>query len=119
MASKGGSDRRRHRRYSITGKVPGKILAADAEEIVFIAVDVSRYGLGIIVDRPIANGAIVNYQIDSRKSIPLQVKWVVGPVIEDEDMEEVYRCGLHVTDERIDLEEILRRESNIQFEDLT
>lgn len=113
-----GKERRTENRCAFIGEIPGRLLH-QSHELKFHALDVSRKGLGILLDPCPAEGEEILVEFDRKSRGPLRftVKHIyegaTGKESHDEtDTAAMQRCGIELTPGQasdIDLIEIFTR----------
>lgn len=109
-------DRRKFERFAINGTVEAELMTAKLGKVTFIAVDVSRHGLGMVLSEAVMVGdvLVMNFPELLDLEIELKVMWVNSSSAKDQ----VWRCGLHVVGESRDLENLFRNLDGINLEEL-
>jgi len=109
-----GQDRRRHVRYTITGRLPGVLSDAEGSAFEVLPVDISLRGLGILIDPGPVSGATLTLTINHLNSginhLVFTVKWTAmdSTMIEIPGLDQMLHCGLELVDPTtIDLVEFL------------
>lgn len=109
-----GKDRRTENRCAFIGDIPGR-LVHQSNELKFLAVDVSRKGLGIHLDPCPAEGEEITVEFKNKARRPLRftVKHIYeGASVKGKDDSEMQRCGIELIPGQssdIDLLEIFSR----------
>jgi hypothetical protein len=116
MASPGLIERRRDRRLPATGRLSGMLKTSEDFVYNFFLVDVSRDGLGLLLDANVPPDTIMTLSIANIASNPikLKVRWTIkiAPSVE------AYRSGLQVVNADIDLIALLSGIDSVKLEDL-
>lgn len=97
-------DRRVHPRFNVNGRIPGSFVVKDQSDTVFMCIDISKFGLGIILDKQVDRGEEIVWNYDESEQIILKVMWVAPT---EEAGLNMYHCGLYQTTEAIDLTTIV------------
>ena len=85
----------------VSTQLPGKLYLAESKVPVFaVAVDASKFGLGIAMAEQLLQGTMLVFEINGT-CIPLRVVW------NKKREKNLYRRGLEVTDKSLDLEDLL------------
>jgi len=114
------AEKRRHKRFSVSGHLQGRLLTSrGGAALTFMLIDASKHGLGLIIDESVQSGDALELHLDEQisGSLLLQVSWV-QPTEVDLGQESMYRCGLALMNESLDLEQILRSIDTVMLEDL-
>jgi hypothetical protein len=114
-------ERRRHKRFAVMGKLPAKIYNKNGDLLTYIVVDVSKRGLGLLVDEKVSRNetVLVRFDIVKIKDTEMTVRWAVES--DDHGLgfdTPVYRCGLEVISDDNDLETIFRTIDGMILEDM-
>jgi hypothetical protein len=71
------ADKRSEVRYGLSGLVPAAIQGAGGCDLDVVMLDVSRGGLGILINGFVPRiGDVLSFCIDGQESIPLSVRWM-------------------------------------------
>ncbi len=112
-------DRRSENRCVFVGDLPGRMVH-QSHELRFLALDISRKGLGILLGPCPAEGEEVQVEFEKQGRSPLRftVKHIYGDGGDGEKNELMQRCGIELTPGQasdIDLIEIFTRYDTVNF----
>jgi hypothetical protein len=108
-------NRRRHPRFAVTGRFPGRFYEKNSGmPLVVYPVDISVQGLGLVCDTEVKTGSTLCYE-DSDCTIELAVRWTAR---HDDSHATAFRLGLQCTDSRNDLCSRFAGAETLYFEDL-
>lgn len=102
------SDQRSQPRYHLSGPLPGIWLSQDGQPLEILPVDVSKIGLGLLIDPAPRAGDIIIWQTQHpNESFEFKVIWTITPREASlPNMESLRRCGLVLQTPRGDLLEV-------------
>lgn len=99
------SQRVETKRYLLKGFLPGRLMDAACQlQIVARPIDVSRRGLGLIVNQSIKVGTFVWFQVDDKK-IKLELAYCHSHL----GIDNAFKCGFFTKDPDCSLEDIFLR----------
>ena len=114
-------NRRRYKRFTVNGKVSGDLLKENGEALTFFIIDVSKKGLGLLVDSELAENEKLSFKLDNEcKELSCLVRWAIN---QRQDFDQIFddpicRCGVEVVDNDKDIEDMLRNINTIILEEL-
>lgn len=113
-------ERRQFIRYALTGELPGRLTNQSGVVFNVVTVDVSRRGLGLLLDPAPEVGETLILTLEGRGGlIPLEVRW--SAVHHEFDslpgLQSMRRCGLQAMDRKIDLVTVLAKYDYVQIEE--
>jgi hypothetical protein len=103
------AEKRSEVRYGLNGLVPAVIQGVDGRDLDVVMLDVSRGGLGILVNGTVQRvGDSLNLCIDDQDGIALVVRWTRGSRLGAHEGLGLTRVGLAVQDQSENLLERLK-----------
>ncbi len=111
-------ERRKHPRYSLTGRLPVRLVDENNQEYSFMLVDASKLGLGIILDSKVTRGMILRLvpaadESDTEQHMLMKVVWCAQTTQEPP----VFRGGLLINDQQQDFLDYLDQFPSVFIED--
>ncbi|MFW7379924.1 MAG: PilZ domain-containing protein [Oligoflexus sp.] len=99
-------DRRANPRYSLSGSLPGELRGEDGVQFNAMTVDISRRGLGLLIDPAPQPGAVIELEFDQVENIPGDIKslqFTIRHVLESPihtitGLVNMKRCGIEIID---------------------
>jgi hypothetical protein len=122
--TKAHKERRKQKRFAVTGKPDSSLKKSTGEELPFVLVDVSRDGLGIVTDGIIEvhETLLLTIKRNPQLEIPLVVKWLKPSSDLESDptsFAPMSRIGLQTSRADINLESEFRKMKDVSMEDLS
>jgi len=100
-----GNDRRADPRYSISGSLPGELKSDDGHEYNVMPVDISRRGMGILIEPAPKPGAVISLEVlEDEPGKDNQILHFTIRHVLDNSMRSVSglvdmkRCGIEIVD---------------------
>lgn len=114
-------ERRQFLRYALTGDLPGRLTNAAGVVFNVVTVDVSRRGLGLLLDPAPQEDEMLTLTLEGQRgrSIVMEVRWSEQHHEFDSlpGLQSMRRCGLMAQERKIDLVTILAKYDCVQIEE--
>lgn len=113
-------ERRQFIRYALTGELPGQLTNEAGVVFNVVTVDVSRRGLGLLLDPAPEVEERLTLTLEGRGgTVALEVRWTAIHHEFDSlpGLQSMRRCGLYVLDRKADLVTVLAKYDGMQIEE--
>ena len=139
-------ERRKHQRFAVTGKLPLQLVLDDGTELIYFPVDISKYGVGLLLERKFDGGQKLSFKFtdDKHSAVTMDVRYAIpkdkidseddfdlgididelcaeedgDKASQDTEKKGMFRVGLWVLDEAFDVETAIRDYGTVYLEGL-